>query len=450
MRAAQLFDVSGRIVFVTGAASGLGLAYSEVLAENGAHVVMTDIDAPALAERASTLGAAGYAVETIVLDVAQTAALREAIASTAKRHGRLDVVFANAGISAGTGPFTEAGAILNVSLDKWREVVEINLTSIFATIQAAARPMIEQRGGRIIVTSSIGGMKSEPMVGYAYAATKAGLNNLIRHAAVELAQYNVLGELDGRVPDQVVQAGLGCCVGIADHRFGLHPADRRRHDDPPPALFDHRPGRGLDRGEDAREIDLDDLAPLVEGDVEDCAGLGERAGPGGDPRIGEDHVEAAVPFRGRGDRLAQRCGLRDVEDDRFDRIPGGAEGGGPLGERRCVDVRHDDVGAVLGQDLAVGEAQTAGRTGDEDDPPAHVEKLRCSHRRSSSSRLFTGCVRISAETSGSGRDATGEAGRDLRKTRPGSDRRYPQWLKPVPSTFRGWWMNRGSADFTSG
>ncbi len=192
MRAAQLFDVSGRIVFVTGAASGLGLAYSEVLAENGAHVVMTDIDAPALAERASTLGAAGYAVETIVLDVAQTAALREAIASTAKRHGRLDVVFANAGISAGTGPFTEAGAILNVSLDKWREVVEINLTSIFATIQAAARPMIEQRGGRIIVTSSIGGMKSEPMVGYAYAATKAGLNNLIRHAAVELAQYNVL------------------------------------------------------------------------------------------------------------------------------------------------------------------------------------------------------------------------------------------------------------------
>src|SRR5579875_3067599 len=170
MRAAQLFDVSGRIVFVTGAASGLGLAYSEVLAENGAHVVMTDIDAPALAERASTLGAAGYAVEPIVLDV----------------------VFANAGISAGTGPFTEAGAILNVSLDKWREVVEINLTSIFATIQAAARPMIEQRGGRIIVTSSIGGMKSEPMVGYAYAATKAGLNNLIRHAAVELAQYNVL------------------------------------------------------------------------------------------------------------------------------------------------------------------------------------------------------------------------------------------------------------------
>jgi NAD(P)-dependent dehydrogenase (short-subunit alcohol dehydrogenase family) len=131
-------------------------------------------------------------VETLVLDVADTQALRAAIDRTAKKHGRLDVVFANAGISAGTGPFTEAGALRNVSLERWKNVVDINLTSVFATIQAAAAPMTAQGSGRIIVTSSIGGMKSEPMVGYAYAATKAALNNLIRHAAVELAQHNVL------------------------------------------------------------------------------------------------------------------------------------------------------------------------------------------------------------------------------------------------------------------
>ena len=192
MHAAQLFDVSGRIVFVTGAASGLGLAYTEVLAGNGAHVVMTDIDERGLAERAATLQRGGASLETIAVDVGDTEALCAAIGATAKKHGRLDVVFANAGISAGTGPFTEAGSIRNVSLERWKNVVDINLTSVFATIQAAAAPMTAQRSGRIIVTSSIGGMKSEPMVGYAYAATKAALNNLIRHAAVELAQYNIL------------------------------------------------------------------------------------------------------------------------------------------------------------------------------------------------------------------------------------------------------------------
>ncbi|HXP93874.1 MAG TPA: SDR family NAD(P)-dependent oxidoreductase [Candidatus Binatia bacterium] len=192
MKAAQLFDVSGQVVFVTGAASGLGLAYSEVLAENGAHVVMTDIDERTLRERAATLQQSGASVEAIVLDVGDTDALRGAVDATARKHGRLDVVFANAGISAGTGPFTEAGAIRNVPLERWKNVVDINLTSVFATIQAAAAPMTAQRSGRIIVTSSIGGMKSEPMVGYAYAATKAALNNLIRHAAVELAQHNIL------------------------------------------------------------------------------------------------------------------------------------------------------------------------------------------------------------------------------------------------------------------
>src|SRR5579872_3919399 len=114
MKAAQLFDVRGRIVFVTGAASGLGLAYSEVLGVNGAHVVMTDLDRATLEDQARTLARGGASVETLELDVGDTHALRAAIAGTAEKHGSLDVVFANAGISAGTGPFTEAGAIANV------------------------------------------------------------------------------------------------------------------------------------------------------------------------------------------------------------------------------------------------------------------------------------------------------------------------------------------------
>jgi NAD(P)-dependent dehydrogenase (short-subunit alcohol dehydrogenase family) len=187
-----MFEVKDRVAFVTGGAAGLGLAYAEVMAEHGARVVLTDIDGEAAEREAARLRDAGGRVEARTLDVADLAAIRGEIDATVARHGRLDVCFANAGISAGTGPFTEAGKIANVSLEAFAHVVHVNLTSVFATVQAAAIHMQARRSGRIIVTSSIGGMKSEPLTGYAYASTKAALNNMVRHAATELAQYDVL------------------------------------------------------------------------------------------------------------------------------------------------------------------------------------------------------------------------------------------------------------------
>jgi NAD(P)-dependent dehydrogenase (short-subunit alcohol dehydrogenase family) len=164
-----------------------------VLAENGARVVLSDIDAEGARRESALLCAAGHAVEAVTLDVANLAAIRAAIDDAVAKHGRLDICFANAGISAGPGPlFAAAGKIANVSLDDFARVVHINLTSVFATVQAAAIHMQRQRGGRIIVTASIGGMRSEPVSGYAYVATKAALINLVRHAATELALDNVL------------------------------------------------------------------------------------------------------------------------------------------------------------------------------------------------------------------------------------------------------------------
>jgi NAD(P)-dependent dehydrogenase (short-subunit alcohol dehydrogenase family) len=187
-----MFEVKDKVAFVTGGASGLGLAYVEVMAENGARVVLTDIDTAGAERETARLVAAGHAVEAMTLDVADLVAIKTCIDATVAKHGKLDVCFANAGISAGTGPFTDAGKIANVSLEKFMQVVHINLTSVFATIQAAAVHMQKANSGRIIVTSSIGGLKSEPLTGYAYASTKAGINNMVRHAATELAQYNVL------------------------------------------------------------------------------------------------------------------------------------------------------------------------------------------------------------------------------------------------------------------
>ena len=192
MKADALFDVRGRVTVVTGAASGLGLAMAEVMAANGAIVAMLDIDQNGLASAVKRLAAGDHAVEGIALDVGDTARLRSVIGAIAEKHGKLDVVFANAGISAGRSFEFPEGEVDAVDMARWQQVLQVNLTSVFVTLQAAAERMKAQRSGRIVVTSSIAGIRAERMVGYAYVATKAAVTNLVRQSALELAPYNVM------------------------------------------------------------------------------------------------------------------------------------------------------------------------------------------------------------------------------------------------------------------
>jgi len=187
MKATRLFDVTGHVALVTGAASGLGLAMAEVMAENGATVVLADMDGPALERAVQRLSAVGGRAEAAVVDVADRDAVERCVADSGRRHGRLDAVFANAGISA--GPQARA---LATSWATWDRVLAVNLTGVFATLRAAAALMKPQGRGRIIVTASVAGLRGEPMVGYAYAATKAAVANLVRQAAIELGPFNVL------------------------------------------------------------------------------------------------------------------------------------------------------------------------------------------------------------------------------------------------------------------
>jgi NAD(P)-dependent dehydrogenase (short-subunit alcohol dehydrogenase family) len=192
VKAAQLFDVSGQTALVTGAASGLGLAYAEVLADNGAHLAMLDIDAAGLAAAAKRITATGGKVTTVVVDVGDTQALRTAIDAFAKTSGRLDIAFANAGISSGPSFNTPVGEMANVPDELWERVLKINLTSVFETIRACAAHMKPRKSGRIVVTASIAGLQADRMVGYAYAATKAAVINLVRQSALELAPHNIM------------------------------------------------------------------------------------------------------------------------------------------------------------------------------------------------------------------------------------------------------------------
>ena len=199
MKTAELFDVRGLGVVVTGGARGIGLAYAEALSDNGASVVVLDRDASAAFGAAAALSARdGGEVSAIAADVTDRRGLNAAIDEAAARLGRLDVMFANAGIEAGPGFLSPSGerqpegAIEAIPEELWDRVMAVNLSGMFATVQAAARHMKPRRSGRIILTASIAGLRPGTIVGTPYQIAKAGVAHLAKQAALELARYNIL------------------------------------------------------------------------------------------------------------------------------------------------------------------------------------------------------------------------------------------------------------------
>ncbi len=184
----RLFDVRGLGAVVTGAASGIGLAVAEVLATCGARVTLAD--AEGVARETARLAGQGADVRSAVVDVADPAAVDTVLREAAEAHGSLDVVFANAGMSAGPGPTTPEGQLTAVDQARWDRVIQVNLGGVFATLQAAARHVAD--GGRVVVTSSIAGLAGDPMVGYAYAAAKAGVVALVHQASADLGRRGIL------------------------------------------------------------------------------------------------------------------------------------------------------------------------------------------------------------------------------------------------------------------
>jgi len=201
VKIADLFKVEGYGVVVTGGASGLGLAFAEALAENGARVTMLDINPERIASETKRLKELGYDVRGAVVDVTDHAALDKAFDEAAAEYGKIDVAFANAGIDSGPGYLNAwvgenrgrnpEGAIENYSDARWQKVIDINLTGVFATCRAAARHMRPRRQGRIIVTTSLAGLTQEGVIGSAYMAAKAGAAHFMRNLALELAAYNI-------------------------------------------------------------------------------------------------------------------------------------------------------------------------------------------------------------------------------------------------------------------
>jgi 3-oxoacyl-[acyl-carrier protein] reductase len=179
-----MFDLSGKVAFVTGGSRGIGRATAEVLAEQGAHVVLSYVgnEEQARATVDAIVGA-GRKAEAVRVDVADGAAAEQAIASAAKRLGRLDVLVANAGISVDA-------LLLRLKDEDFDKVINVNLKGAVACSRAAIKVMMRAKTGRVIFVSSVVGEMGNPGQ-TAYAASKAALLGVAKSLAKEYASRGI-------------------------------------------------------------------------------------------------------------------------------------------------------------------------------------------------------------------------------------------------------------------
>jgi gluconate 5-dehydrogenase len=189
MNSAQaLFDLSDDVALVTGGSRGLGLEIAEGLAEAGASLMLLARREEWLRPAVADLRERGYRVEGMVCDVSQPEQVEAAVKWTLEVYGQIDILVNNAGVTWGA-------KAEEMPLEKWKMVLDVNLTGAFLFCQAVGRHMIERRFGRIINIASINGiyggliLKETHLSGY--VASKAGLIGLTQELAARWACYNI-------------------------------------------------------------------------------------------------------------------------------------------------------------------------------------------------------------------------------------------------------------------
>ena len=175
-------NLDGKIALVTGAARGIRKAIADALGANGAHVVYTDLESPDL-----QAAAAGDPARAMVMDVTKADEVESIIAEVARDFGGLDILVNNAGINT----ITNRVNIDQFAPEDWDRILSVDLTGVFNVTRAGTAPMIERGGGRIINIASVMGVTGARLQ-CAFTAAKAGVVNLTRSTALELAPHGIL------------------------------------------------------------------------------------------------------------------------------------------------------------------------------------------------------------------------------------------------------------------
>jgi SDR family mycofactocin-dependent oxidoreductase len=190
--------VEGKVVFITGAARGQGRSHAVRLAQEGADIIAIDVCGPIssntqiapatpddLAETVDMVKGTGRRVVSAEVDVRDYAAVKQAVDSGVEQLARLDIVVANAGVGNG------GQTLDHTSEEDWDDMIAVNLSGVWKSVKAAVPHLLSGgRGGSIILTSSVGGLKAYPHTGH-YIAAKHGVIGLMRTFAVELGQHSI-------------------------------------------------------------------------------------------------------------------------------------------------------------------------------------------------------------------------------------------------------------------
>jgi NAD(P)-dependent dehydrogenase (short-subunit alcohol dehydrogenase family) len=178
--------LENQVAFVTGAASGIGAATARRFAEEGARVALADVQQEEGERICRELEAAGHQAIYVDCDVSKAGAVQHAIAKTVERFGKLDIVFANAGINGVWAPVEE------LQPDEWEKTLDINLKGTFLTVHFAVPHLKRNGGGSIIITSSVNGTRTYSNPGTsAYSSSKAGQVAFMKIMALELGRHNI-------------------------------------------------------------------------------------------------------------------------------------------------------------------------------------------------------------------------------------------------------------------
>jgi NAD(P)-dependent dehydrogenase (short-subunit alcohol dehydrogenase family) len=180
-------QLDGQVAIVTGGAHGIGRAITQALADNGAQIVIVDIDGSAGEQAAAEVASAGVTCVALAGDVSDIERMEEVARQVEERFGKINILVNNAGINTGGGRVP----IHEYSQEDWDRIIRVDLTGVFVTSRAVIPALIKAGGGRIVNISSIAGLLPLRLQ-TAYVAAKAGVANMTKSMALELGPHGIL------------------------------------------------------------------------------------------------------------------------------------------------------------------------------------------------------------------------------------------------------------------